>query len=316
MRDLPWFPQARTLREMLYVDRAFWLVAAAGLGWALYRRLWPVAACALALLPVVFYRNSFVYFYVPMWAPACVLFAAAFAGVRELASRGARPMIASVASLSLAALLGAHGLRQLPYLAIPRQDEQRELVAAVHAIFPEPVAYIDHSGMIASFRKANLFMTSWAMQGYLDNGRPFMPTAIARFRPPLLIGNRGELIPGTRVYGRLLAEDRAIIESGYQPYWGNLRIAGAAATIDGSQPVALELPFGGRYRLESLQAVRIDGHLVEPGAVIEVSDDRLKVVASTSTTATSGEPLAMRLLWADARPPPPAPTSVDYYDGL
>src|SRR5690606_32643016 len=127
IRDAPLFPQLPTLREMLRVDLAFWLVGAAGLAWALWRRMWPVAACVLALLPVAFYRNSFAYYYVVMWAPACLLFAAAVTGLHELMSRVARAVYARAATLTLAAVLGAHGMLQLPLLSSPRQVEQRQL---------------------------------------------------------------------------------------------------------------------------------------------------------------------------------------------
>ena len=315
--DAPWFPQIETLKGLLREDLAFWLVAGAGLAWALWRRLWPVAACALALLPVVFYRNSYSYYYVVMWAPACLTIAAAAAGTHEMAARVARPWIAGTAAFMLAALLGAQGVRQLYGLSYPRQLEQRELVAAVHTIFPEPVPYIDHSGMIASFRKVNFFMSTWGVEGYLARGRPFMPRAVASFRPPLLIENRSELIPGTRRFGMLLAQDRELIESLYQPYWGPIRIAGAAATIRGPEAVVLQLPFEGSYRLESAHAVRIDGRYVQPGAAIDVSPDRLAVSVVAAIHSDSDTPLTVRLLWATAgQPPAHPPWSRDYYDGL
>ena len=316
--DTPWVPQYWTFRAMVQKDLAFWLVAAGGLGWALWRGMWAVAATALALLPILFYRNSFAYYYVVMWGPACLTIAAATAGVQQLSSRVARPTIALTATFSLAALLGANGLRQLPLLSTPRQHEQRELVAAVHSIFPEPVAYIDHSGMIASFRKVNFFMSTWTMERYLARDQPFMPSLLMNHQPPLLIENRGELVPGTRVFRRLLEQDRKIIENQYQPYWGPIRIAGAAANIEGTeQVVVLRLPFAGRYRLESTQPVRIDGQVLVPGAVIVVGEQRLALDVAMTASARSGAPLAIRLLWADARPPPASPPmSRNYYDGL
>jgi hypothetical protein len=302
---------------MLHVDMAFWLVAFVGLVWALSRKMWSVAACGLALLPVIFYRNSFAYYYVVMWGPASVLFAAACAAVQELSSRAARPLIAGLATFSLAALLGAHGLRQLPFLSTPRQIEQRELVAVVHSIFPGPVAYVDHSGMIASFRKVNMFMSTWGVEGYVARGKPFMPPAMAKFRPPLLIANRAELIPGTANFSRLLTEDQQAILYHYIPYWGPVRIAGAAAIIAGREPTVVKLPFAGRYRLESAQAVIIDGNLREPGAVIPVDENDLALEISAHSGFGTDRSLAMRLIWADARRPPHnPPKSMHYYDGL
>jgi hypothetical protein len=316
--NMPWIPQRETLQQMLRKDWVFWLAAGAGLAWALWRRLWSAAACVLALLPVVFYRNSFAYYYVVMWGPACIVIAAASAGISDLASRVARPVIAKAAAFSLAVLLCAQGMLHLTELSALRQDKQRLLVAAVHKIFPVPVAYIDHSGMVASFRKANMFMSSWGMAGYSSGSRPFMPAAIARLKPPLLIGNRPVLVPGTFAFGFLLPEDREIISSSYLPYWGPIRVAGAAGTINGAAPAVLALPFAGRYRLETPQPVSVAGNLLESGAVISVSAERLRVPVAASPEAAT-QPFAVRLIWADAHPPPPAasaPASLNYYDPL
>lgn len=317
VHDTPWFPQPGTLREMLVEDGAFWMVAAAGLSWALWRRLWLVAACALALLPIVFYRNSFAYYYVVMAGPAAVTIAAAVAGLHDLVIRVVRPGFANAVALALVALLGAQGLRDLHFLAQPRQEAQRQLISAVHTIFPNPVPYIDHSGMIASFRKANFFMSTWGVENYVARNSPFMPAAIARYQPPLLIGNRFELVPGTGNYGMLLERDRQIIETQYQPYWGPIRVAGASALIDGRGPVPMELPFAGRYRLESPMAAWIDGVLVRPGEAIVVGRDRLVVEVTANPEEAFDEQKAVRLLWADAQPPPASPpVSLNYYDGL
>ena len=43
------------------------------------------------------------------------------------------------------------------------QFDQRAVVAAVHRIFPEPVPYLDHGGVMASFPKVNFFMSSWGV---------------------------------------------------------------------------------------------------------------------------------------------------------
>ncbi len=101
IQNSPWLPQIATLRAMMREDLAFWAVAVAGLCWALWRRMWSVAASVLALLPILFYRNSYPYYYVVMWGPACLLFGAASAGIFEFASRVARPTYATVAMLAL-----------------------------------------------------------------------------------------------------------------------------------------------------------------------------------------------------------------------
>jgi hypothetical protein len=316
IHSTPWLPQLQTLRALVREDLIFWLVAGAGLGWALWRRLWPAAACALALLPVVFYRNSFAYYYVVMWGPACITIAAAAAGLLEVTSRAARPLLTHAVIAAFAALLGLQGVLQLPRMSVPRQIQQRELIVAVHTIFPSPVTYIDHSGMIASFRKANFFMSSWGIERYLSVGRPFMPRAIADLAPPLLLGNRSVLIPRTLSYSRLLQQDQEAIESSYLPYWGPIRVAGAATVLNGVKPEILRLPFAGNYRLDASRPILISGSTTNPGAVIAVSMEHLDIsVAADPGTAVG--PQTVRLIWADAHPPPiNPPTSLSYYDLL
>lgn len=313
--DSSWFPQSSTLSAQLRADCVAWLLAGAGFVRALWRRQWSIAACAMALLPILFYRNSFSYFYVVMWGPACLMIASTSQGLQELAARAARPGAVNCAAVALPALLLAQGLARVPHLAIPRQGAQRELVAAVHEIFPRPVAYMDHSGMIAAFRKANFFMSTWGVEQYLALGQPFVPPALMQYRPALLVSNRSVITPGSLAFSLLLAQDRQLIQSFYQPYWGPIRIAGAAAVLKPGAPVALQFPFGGRYRLESREPIRIDGLLQSPQSVITVPEDKPELHVEIDSQHSAAE--SVRLLWADARPapaqPPPPP---DYYDPL
>ncbi len=171
--------------------------------------------------------------------------------------------------------------------------------------------------MIASFRKVNMFMTSWALEHYLAKGRPFMPEALARQHPPLLISDRPVLLPGTPLFGLLLPEDQQIIEEQYQPYWGPIRIAGAAAKFTGPGSATLRLPFGGEYRLDSPVSVRIDGRAVAPGEVVQISGDHPTAQLDVDAPPENAQGLVVRLLWAAARPPPPrSATPLDYFDGL
>lgn len=292
-----WIPQRSTWLEMWQEDTLLWWVAAAGLAWTLWTRNWRAAACSLALLPVLFYRNTFAYYYVVMWGPACVLLAAAGSAAQTLIASRAPHRFAATAPLLLSALLCWHAFDPVEYLAIPRQVEQRDLVATVHAMFPQPVAYLDHSGMIASFPKANFFMSSWAVERYRLKQQPFMPRAIREKRPPLLLANRGPMRPAG--HKDLLPEDRELIECCYQPYWGAIYIAGAAGSI-GTRPVELRLPFAGRYRLESPLPVRVAGRLVSPGGVIDIGEDNLRVLVDIPDLSPGTGAQQVRLLWAQA----------------
>ena len=70
------------------------------------------------------------------------------------------------------------------YVRVLMQDnsEQRATLAAVHEIFPEPVAYIDRCSMISRYNKVGFFMASWQIAEYLEKTYP---------SPSLFGGNPG-----------------------------------------------------------------------------------------------------------------------------
>jgi len=308
-------PRADTWWRLVSLDPVWWLLATLGAAWCVATRRWAALACALALTPLLFYRNAFAYYYVPMCAPAGVLLAAAWdalaAGLRRIAP-------ARTASLALGALVvavTARGLLQADYLQGTRQDTQRAVVAAVHRIFPRPVAYLDHSGMIASFRKVNFFMSSWGVAEYQAAGRPFVAAALARFAPPLLLANRGAIVPDGPEFQMLLPEDQRLIARSYLPYWGPVYVAGAAATLQGAEPATLSLPFAGRYRLDSSKDVEVGGRRLAPGETLEVGATQLTVGLRQVEPAAPA--LEVRLVWAEARPAPPGALPEGHiYDGL
>ena len=190
-------------------------------------------------------------------------------------------------------------------------------MAGVHAIFPQPVPYLDHSGMLASFPKANFFMTSWGMERYLEDGRGFVRDALLLRRAPLLIENRAELRPGTARYGLLLAQDRALIERFYQPYWGPVRIAGVRLDVAAGAAMLVELPFPGEWRLRSTQPFSIDGRRVAPGEVFRVDAAAAAtaggfptvsvVLPDKDSAATPPKAAQFSVIWAGAGAPPPGP---------
>jgi hypothetical protein len=286
-------------------DLATWLLIGGGAAAAVFRRRWDLAACALALLPIAVYRNAFPYFYVLMLAPAAVLAAAAVEEVQAYADRvpGASrwPWIPLAISAPLLLQAGAH----IGLLQEDTQWHQRQLIAAVHQVFPRPVPYLDHSGMIASFPKVNFFMSSASVEAYRKSRRGFMRDALIRHRPPLLLANRGAIDPLSPSFRLLLPEDRELIERFYLLYWGPIWVAGGQVDVTNAAPVPMTLPFPGRYRVVAKQAVTIDGIERENGDVVEVKGESCLV--GLHETVPRGSPVNVTLVTAEARQPPPEP---------
>jgi hypothetical protein len=303
------------LRGIVREDRFLWIAMGLGGLIALWRRHWQAAAMVLALLPLLFYRNTYPYFYIVMLAPPVVLIAFVVEEVRALARRGANASPRDWVPPACAGLLLVHGTARLPMLSLDEQVGQRQVLGVVHAIFPEPVPYIDHSGMVASFHKVNFFMSTWGMSDYQARGVPFVAPAIRQHRPPMLLITRSFLDARLPESERsLLPEDRELLLKYYQPYWGPVLIAGAGGTLAPGETRVLELPFPGRYRVEAAESLTIDGTLRGPGEVVEVAGTTLQVARAATAV---GEPLAVKLVWAEARPAPSEPPKYKYlYLGL
>lgn len=298
-------PQAdiryRYFFETLDEDRFAWLLMVAGLAVSLWTRRWHAAAVALSVAPVLFYRNAFPYYYVVMLAPASVLVPIGIEkALDEISPRyaHARRWIPSavMALLALGALDKVRGIRW------DLQAGQASIVSAVHHIFPQSLTYVDHCGMISTFSKTGPFLSTWGIDAYRQRGVPFMPEALRR-RAAFVLSNSPLLIPGgLRAKTLLLPEDRRILESMYVPYWGPIHVAGADVTLQPNEIRDVPLPFPGSYRLEGQYAVLVDGRSVEPGESFGVGSNSTAQIAQVKVGPS---PIELKLIWAEAYPPPP-----------
>ena len=294
-------PQYRHWVRIYDYDRAVWLLMFAGLLVALVKRQWQVAAMVLALSPILYYRNSFPYFYVVMLAPASVLVAMSATPVTWLLRRhGRRGEAISVAAIAL--LLVGTAIYKMSFLGWEFQSQQRAVVRAVHTIFPAPVPYVDHCGMIATFRKVGPFLSTWGVEVYRAKGHSLMGEAIAIARPPMVLVDSSVLDPGSAHFEKLLPEDRRIIENQYLPYWGPIRVAGAQAILMEGDSVVVEVPFPGAYRLAANGPVLINAELHQAGSVVNLTDTRVLMADPKDSSYRTGE--SVRLVWAAAAAPP------------
>lgn len=299
----PFVPQRDTFYALAREDTLAWLLLAAGAFVSIAQRAYrPAFACALSLLPVLFYRNSFSYYYVVMLAPACVLAAVAMHSVQgALASRTHAATLSTLAATLMLAL-SAQGLLHLYYLRHDDIERQQAVLDAVHSVFPSPVPYIDHSGSVASFKKANFFMSSWGLDRYRAKGSSFILEAIEKHRPPLLLVNTPILDPHHPWSELLLPIDRALIEQFYPQYWGPIRVAGAEIELLAGSAVSLRVPFPDTYRLEAGTQVLVDGLVRKPGDVIHILGPDTEVALQLDSA--EAEPSKVRLIWAGAQAAP------------
>jgi len=313
--DVELIPQRSTFEALFRQNLLSWLLILGGAVVALLRRRYVPLAFGLSLLPILFYRNTFSYYYLVMLAPASALAALAAAQLRsslgDLFGRvtAGRILLVIASALVLQAAIHLFALRE------DHQVPQRAVISAVHRVFPSPVPYVDHSGMIASFRKVNFFMSTWGIQAYRARGRSFMREAIDRYRPPLLLANRAILDPDSESFRSLLPEDRRLIETSYVRHWGPIWIAGTEALMTGDRAVAMRVPFPGRYRLQTNQAVVIDGTLYHDRQEVDLTQGEGEVLVHPTQGASAEA--KVRLIWAAAKSPPSwPPPSMPLYTGL
>jgi hypothetical protein len=313
--DVPLMSRGSYFRSLLLEDPVYWAALLVGLAIAVRSSAFVAAASVLALLPILFYRNAFPYYYPVMMAPTVILVALAADWLRHLRAT-ARPRDAGLLALAMLGLLLMHDAWDgVMTLRFDEQQKQRQVVAAVHEIFPSAVPYIDHSGMVASFPKANFLMSGWGIESYLARGEDFMPSIIAAHKPPLLLANHDSLTPGTRKFRALRESDQLLIRDSYVDYWGPIRVAGTERLVPPGGVVLVRLPFAGLYRVESDVAILIAGQRYDTGDRMEWHADTLEL--PMQTFVPNFAPIRVRLVWAAAQEPPKAePPATFHYSRL
>jgi hypothetical protein len=313
--EVEFIPQRATFEALFRQNLLSWLLVIGGAAAALLRRRYVPLAFALSLSPILFYRNSFSYYYLVMLAPACVLAAVAADQLRSSLGDLFGRATAGRILLVMASVLVLQSAIHLFALREDAQAPQRAVILGVHHVFPSPVPYVDHSGMVASFRKVNFFMSTWGIQAYRARGKSFMREAIDRHRPPLLLANRAILDPDSETFRALLPEDRRLIETSYVRYWGPIWIAGTEAILPAEGVVTIRVPFPGRYRLEANQAVVIDGTVYRDRQEIDLTRAVGEILVHPSQSLSAQA--KVRLVWADSRSPPSwPPPPMPLYTGL
>jgi hypothetical protein len=277
-----------------------WILGGAGLALAMRAAFterserWRWAAAAALALPVAafaFYRNAFPYFFAFALPGAAVL-----AGLAT--DRFAKRELFRWA-LVLVLVLGAAVHHQI-YVR-RGQQAQRAVVAAVHAMFPRPVPYLERAGMIASFPNIAFFMSSWGMDDYAAEGRPVLSERAARQPPVFMIVSHpaqvAALSGAPDPASGLLPQDAAFLRDDFIPHWGPVWVAGKRLPPS-PQASTCEVATPGPYTVEAAAPLVIDGAPKAPGAVV-------RLARGPHAVAAHATPAALR--WGDHLPKPASP---------
>ncbi|MEP0191482.1 MAG: hypothetical protein ABJP70_12760 [Erythrobacter sp.] len=231
--------------------------------WVILRKNWTwqrklaLLCIWLPVLTPLFYRNAWPYFYVFILPPVAIVAALSIpAFVNRYGRASAVAAIAGFALLVWA--LDTRGVTQ----------NQRQVNAAVHQAFPEPVNYFDCCGMIGTFRKQNRFRTSWGIENYLAVGRPTLLETMREIPVPLMLDNKREFVPifEGETIATLHSDDVAALRNTYIALWGDIYVAGRS--VEPGTRLDWDVLVPGTYKVQG-QLV-INGREIAEGGLIKL----------------------------------------------
>ncbi len=320
-------PQWRDLERTLVQDWPLWLFILSGLILVLYklaksageerRRCIALSVFLVSLVPVLFYRNTFPYYYVVMLIPAVILSGELFTRVESgfgHKSLSRYPVLPVLMILCVAYLNFSTVKKQ----SFDQTVSQRELLDVVHKAFPDPVPYIDRCSFVSSFRKVGFFMSSWGLAGYIERNNLIMERKLDKDMPvfllvnsrPLNISGNYEQAVVTEKY-RLFEADWKTLKNNYIHHWGRIFVAGKKVHLTSNhrkKNVKISIP--GWYTLEAENSFLLDGQIRNSGDVVQL------VKGEHLLESESGE-VSVTLRWGDHlyRPTHP-PTRMPLFYGL
>lgn len=295
------FPRMAQLMQTLRWDTPTWVLLLLGFGVVVAGLLYErgrvrasflcVAMLASPLASLYFYRNAWPYYYVCL-LPGASLLAGALWRFAELRAR-TRPLLAL-----LAALVMAVPVARTAWLWYDNNSEDeiaahKDLIAAVHEIFPEPVPYIDRCSMVSSYPKVGWFMSTWGMSRYHREGQDVMADLLREEQPKLLINNIVHLdISRSRRKKDKLAlrpGDFATLKNNFIRHWGRLWVAGKRLQAKPDEEgTPFEILIEGAYTYEGKAPVELNGERLDPGDVVELSqgDHRVRSLEEKTVRVT------------------------------
>ncbi len=303
----------------------FWLIGVILLVWDLIfrkNRALPknllVLSLVIPILVLAWYEFAFPYFYVFIVSPAIICSAVFVDKITEHFKKTSFvlvPFFMLIASICVLTNFFSHYKTH----AFNQTVAQREIVQLVHRIFPEPIPYIDRCGMISSYPKVGLQMTTWDMEKYTEANVPIMRKILIRHRPVFIVANSVHLdlsLPrgGKDIFRNypLLEEDYNILKQNFVHHWGKLYVAGKHFEFDSnvtSQTFEILIP--GTYTLETDGEVSFNGVVYGPGSKIKLKKTTYEIVPKTN-------PMDVVLRWGEdlykpSHEPSTQPIFLGYY---
>jgi hypothetical protein len=293
------FPQAGYLLRGVVANLSTWMLFAAGILVLLIRyrngSSSPQTLVPLALLiplgSLVIYRNAFPYYYVFLMPVGAIV---AAVPVADLVRTGESRARLAAATIVVAILLG-FGMHYRDHF----RDEtgaQRQLVDTVHRMFPDPVAYVDPSSMIASFPKVGFFMSHWGLEHYHRTAQPIFEDLLLEHQPLFLLANyplwldEGDPDDQAR---RLLPADVKVLRDNYIQHWRTIHVAGKHLWAPDNEWTEAQIMIPGPYTVEAESPIRIDDGIYAPGDVVLLGQGPIRLRSVNGS-------VEVKLRWGEA----------------
>jgi hypothetical protein len=259
-----------------------------------------VIILTLPLSTIVFYRNSFPYYFVFILPLA--LFTANIVlnnlNTKENFTKNIYPKTIFIIFVFMS-LFNAGKI--IIYYAHDRTFSQRQLLVAVHDIFKNPVPYIDRNRMISSFPNVGIWMSTWGIESYRNAGKPIMEKIIREQQPVFMLANTPALkIEELELYGnekhkyRLFDEDYQILKKNYIHHWGIIYVAGKKFDgLSSDEVIHFEILIDGVYTVESEGKISIDGNTYFQDDIVylEIGKHQLNSINATNIILRWGDHL-------------------------
>ncbi|HUE46962.1 MAG TPA: hypothetical protein VMO81_11975 [Aestuariivirgaceae bacterium] len=298
-------PQWDFLKHAVLANAGTWILLTIGLCLALTGLRQPqsrrnsllLLLLGLPILSVAFYTNAFPYAYLVLIPTTCLMAGHAVSKFTTSGERTKRILV-----------LGCVGVAAMPLAKFAweyrndGQTHQKQIVAAVHRLFPEPVAYIDSSGLVASFPRPSLNITWFGLDSYRRAGVPALSNYIHDHKPPLLIANTELLqvwdkdkLEKAPLSSRLLPADEETIRATYAHYWDQIYLAGRQwRDLAAGERRSFEIVVAGDHTLIASAPVIVDGETYTPGSTVRLANGPHRL------QTTSAEP-DLRIFWGIGR---------------
>ena len=280
---LGYFAQAALGGIPFFAALAFTLLAVARGGRFSSAERIALAGLSAPIFWVLFYVNTYPYFYAFMLAPVAASLAG---GIGPIADRYGTAMYVSLCAAIACVAWVADGPSRL--------DTQRSVQSGVSEMFAEPVNYFDFPAFLPDHRKTNFFMTNWNVVDYARRGEPVFRDTLLETPVPLLLTVEEEANPTLFAVMNDLPESRlfhpadiAALRETYRHVWGPAWVAGVSLEV--RQELVWNVFVPGTYTVEG--SLIVDGQPYDDGALVTLSRGEVTLVGAEE--APSG------LLWGE-----------------